>query len=589
MLAPMAAAPASQSPRYEANESPPLLASVGYGLQFSLIASATLLVTPVIVANASNEGDSYVTWMVFASLVVVALSTIIQVRRLGFVGAGAVLPMFTAAFSIPFCITALVDGGPATLTTLVIVSAAVQLIVSRWLFILRRFVTPTVSGTVMMILSITLASVVFDLLDEGTSAYPEEASLTALATMVVAAALILRGSAFLRFWGPLAGIIVGCIVAAVLGIFETGRITDAAWVGIPSEAPGLALDFSVDFWTLVPAFLFLGVITSIQANGAAIAMQRVAWRETRAVDFRQVQGAVAGAGASNLMAGLAGAVPNAVNPAIISFTQITGVAARRVGYSIALILLLVAFLPKVSAVISSIPGPVMTGYLIMVTGALFVDGARTVIQNEPSQEKIAVAGVCFWIAASFQFELFTLPDVGPVWGALLKSGITTGGLAAIVMILYLELTNPRRMRFKSQLHIDALPELNEFITKFANRRGWDTPMQERLTAVAEETLLTLAPLDLSLGSDEEEEPKDERQLVVLASSEGEVADLEFIGGGNSANLEDQIRQIQEHDSLTAVEEELSLVMLRSYAESVAHQQYHDTDIITVRVVPPRTG
>ena len=455
-------------------------------------------------------------------------------------------------------------------------------------FILRRFVTPTVGGTVMMILSITLASVVFDLLDDATSADPEEASLTALATMVVAAALMLRGSAFLRFWGPLVGIVVGCIVAGALGIFDTGRITAANWVGIPSESPGLRLDFSVDFWTLVPAFLFLGVIIAIQANGAAIAMQRVAWRDNRAVSFRQVQGAVAGAGASNLLAGLAGTVPNAVNPAMVSFTQITGVAARRVGYFIGAILIIVAFLPKVSAVLSSIPGPVMTGYLIMVTGALFVEGARTVIQNEQSQEKIAVAGVCFWIAASFQFELFHLPDIGAVGNALLKSGITTGGLAAIVMILYLELTNPRRMRFKSQLNVDALPELNEFITRFARRRSWDSAMQERLTAVAEETLLTLAPLDLSLGGDDgdEEKPKDERQLVVLASSEGTTADLEFIGGGAGANLEDQIRQIQEHDSLTAVEEELSLVLLRSYAESVTHQQYHDTDIIAVRVVPP---
>ena len=588
-MRPMAASP-PEHPRYEADENPPLLNSLGYGLQFSLIASATLLVTPVIVANAADRGGSYVTWMVFASLVVVGLSTIIQVRRLGFVGAGAVLPMFTAAFAIPFCITALVDGGPATLTTLVIVSAIVQLIVSRWLFILRRFVTPTVGGTVMMILSITLASVVFDLLDDATRADPEEASLTALATMVVAAALMLRGSAFLRFWGPLAGIVVGCIVAGALGIFDTGRITSADWVGVPSEAPGLMLDFSVDFWTLVPAFLFLGVIIAIQANGAAIAMQRVAWRDNRAVSFRQVQGAVAGAGASNLLAGLAGTVPNAVNPAMVSFTQITGVAARRVGYFIGAILIIVAFLPKVSAVLSSIPGPVMTGYLIMVTGALFVEGARTVIQNEQSQEKIAVAGVCFWIAASFQFELFHLPDIGAVGNALLKSGITTGGLAAIVMILYLELTNPRRMRFQSQLNVDALPELNEFITRFARRRGWDPAMQERLSAVAEETLLTLAPLDLSLGSEEEEEkPEDERQLVVLASSEGTTADLEFIGGGAGANLEDQIRQIQEHDSLTAVEEELSLVLLRSYAESVTHQQYHDTDIIAVRVVPPETG
>ncbi|MCY3611013.1 MAG: hypothetical protein OXH51_05705 [Gemmatimonadetes bacterium] len=580
-------AAAPEHPRYEADDKPPLLSSLGFGLQFSLIASATLLVTPVIVANAADRGGSYVTWMVFASLVVVGLSTIIQVRKLGFVGAGAVLPMFTAAFAIPFCITALVDGGPATLTTLVVLSAIVQLVVSRWLFILRRFVTPTVGGTVMMILSITLASVVFDLLDDATSADPEEASLTALATMVVAAALMLRGSAFLRFWGPLAGIVVGCIVAGALGIFDTGRITAANWVGVPSESPGLRLDFSVDFWTLVPAFLFLGVIIAIQANGATIAMQRVAWRDNRAVSFRQVQGAVAGAGASNLLAGLAGTVPNAINPAMVSFTQITGVAARRVGYFIGAILIIVAFLPKVSAVLSSIPGPVMTGYLIMVTGALFVEGARTVIQNEQSQEKIAVAGVCFWIAASFQFELFHLPDIGAVGNALLKSGITTGGLAAIVMILYLELTNPRRMRFQSQLNVDALPDLNEFITRFARRRNWDSAMQERLTAVAEETLLTLAPLDLSLGGDDEDEkPKDERQLVVLASSEGTTADLEFIGGGAGANLEDQIRQIQEHDSLTAVEEELSLVLLRSYAESVTHQQYHDTDIIAVRVVPP---
>ena len=101
------------------------------------------------------------------------------------------------------------------------------------------------------------------------------------------------------------------------------------------------------------------------------------------------------------------------------------------------------------------------------------------------------SGVCFWIGASFQFGLFSLSDIGPVWGALIQSGITTGGLAAIVMILYLEFTNPRRMRFRSKLHIDALPDLNEFIAKFADRRGWDVAMKERLSAVAEETLLTL--------------------------------------------------------------------------------------------------
>ena len=173
-------------------------------------------------------------------------------------------------------------------------------------------------------------------------------------------------------------------------------------------------------------------------------------------------------------------------------------------------------------------------------------------------------------------------------GTLFKSGITTGGFAAIAMILFLEFTTHRSMRFQSRLNIDALPDLNEFMTRFASRRGWDAAMTDRLKAVAEETLLTLAPLDLELDldDDEDDEDEDERQLVVLASSEGAVADLEFIGGGDEENLEDRIRQLQQYDSETPIEQELSLRLLRGYASSVEHQQYQDTDVITVRVGHP---
>ena len=579
-------ATSAQSPRYEAHENPPWRTSLGFGLQFSMIASATLLVTPVIVANASDRGDPYVTWMVFASLLVVGISTLVQVRRLGPVGAGAVMPFFTAAFAIPFCITAVVDGGPATLTTLVLASAVFQFIVSRWLFILRRLVTPVVSGTVMMILSITLASVVFDLLDGAAQEDPVAAPLTALATLTVVAALTLRGSALWRLWAPMIGIVAGCAIAAAFGIYDVSRIMESAWVGLPSEAPGLAFDLGVDFWTLLPAFLFLGVIISIQVNGEAITHQRVSQREVKAVDFRQVQGALSGGGASNLLAGLAGAVPNATNPAITPFIQVTGIASRRMGYVIGAIFIAVAFLPKLSALLSSLPGPVMTGYLIVVTGTLFVDGALTVINSERSRQKLIVAGISFWIAAAFQFGLFTLPNLTPVLGALVKSGITTGGLAAIAMILFLEFTKKRRMRFESKLDAEVLPELFAFTERFAESRGWDQSMKDRLSAVAEETLLTLAPLDLSLDLTDENNEPETRRLVVLASNEGPIADLEFIGGGDEENMEDRIRQLQQHDEETVSENEISLRLLRRYASSVRHQQFLGTDIITVRVGPP---
>ena len=584
-------AAASQNTVYEAQETPPVLPILRHGLQFSLMATVTLLVTPVVVARASGLGDSYLSWMMFASLLVVGVSTLIQVRRLGPVGAGALLPMFTAAFSIPFCITAVVDGGPATLMALVFVSALAQLAISRWLFILRRVITPTVGGTVVMILSITLASVVFALLDEAAQSEPEKGPATALITLIIVAALTLRGLPMLRLWGPVIGIVAGCITAAALGIYDFGPVLRAPWVGLPTQWPGFGLHLGIPFWTLLPSFLFLGVIVSIQSNGESIAHQRVAKRGSQAVDFRQVQGAMAGTGVSNLLASIFGAVPNVINPGAVSFTQITGMASRRVGYLIGLVFILVAFSPKVSSILGTIPAPVVTGYLLLVTGNLLVDGARTIIQSEPNRQKIVIAGVCFWLGAAFQFGLFALPDLGGVINALLKSGITTGGLAAIIMILYLELTNPRQMRFQSQLNIEALPELTEFVNKFADRRGWNDAMKARLGAVAEETLLTLAPLDLEglLTDDDDEDESDGRLLIVLASSEGQMADLEFIGGSSGANIEDQVHQLQQYDTLPPTEHDLSLRLLRSYATSVKHQQYHDTDIITVRVGPPASN
>ena len=159
--------------------------------------------------------------------------------------------------------------------------------------------------------------------------------LTALATLVIVAALALRGSELLRLWAPLIGIVGGCVVAALFGIYSFDRVLERTLDRPPAGRAGpwprlrpLLLDpaarASCSWVSSSPS----------RPNGAAIAAQRVSWRDDRAVNFRQVQGALAGTGVSNLMAGLSGAVPNIINPGFAAFTQITGVASRRVGYII---------------------------------------------------------------------------------------------------------------------------------------------------------------------------------------------------------------------------------------------------------------
>ena len=147
------------------------------------------------------------------------------------------------------------------------------------------------------------------------------------------------------------------------------------------------------------------------------------------------------------------------------------------------------------------------------------------------------------------------------------------------MILFMEFTSQRRMRFESKLDVEALPDLFAFIGRFSDNRGWDTEMKDRLSAVAEETLLTLAPLDLEGLGDNDDDTEETRRLVVLASSEGPVADLEFIGGGDEANLEDRIRQLQQHDEESLIENEISLLLLRRLrfvraASAVSWHRHH---------------
>ena len=115
---------------------------------------------------------------------------------------------------------------------------------------------------------------------------------------------------------------------------------------------------------------------------------------------------------------------------------------------------------------------------------------------------------------------------------------------------------------------------------FAARSGWDEQMAARLDAVSEETLLTL------LADDEAAADATPRRLQVVARREDGGATLEFVASRGEENLQDQIALLGESIADGVIEREMSLRLLRHLASSVRHQQYHDTDVITVRLEPP---
>ena len=185
--------------------------------------------------------------------------------------------------------------------------------------------------------------------------------------------------------------------------------------------------------------------------------------------------------------------PNTTYSSSVSLAEVTGVAARRVGVVIGVVFVGLAFFPKVAALLIAIPGPVAAAYVTVLIALLFVQGMKIIVQDGVDHRKAAVVGLSFWIGVGFQNQWIFADLLGEGFlGVLLGNGMPSGALAAVVLMMFVELTGPRRRCLEVALDTEALPKVGEFLRGFASRAGWNTALTEgRLVLVGEETLASL--------------------------------------------------------------------------------------------------
>ena len=527
--------------RYEPHESPSYPVAFGLAFQYAILSIGGIVLSIAIVVRAAGESESYLAWGAAAALLVSGVTTWIQSVRVGRVGAGYILVMGTSGAFIAVSVSALAQGGPGLLATLVVASSLFQFALASRLSLLRRIVTPAVAGTLF---------------------------------------IVLRASGTLRLWGPVIGIVAGCVTAAAFGMFDLAGVAAAPWVGIPVASwPGFDFEFGAAFWALLPAFVFVTLVGAIETVGDGVAIQRISWRKSRATDFQAVQGAVAADGVGNLLSGLVATVPNTTYSSSVSIAEVTGIASRRVGACVGITFILLALLPKASAFLLAVPNPVIGTYALVLIAILFVLGARIVVTDGLDYRKAAIVGVAFWIGTGFQNGLIFPESIGGWAGGVLENGMTAGGLAALLLTVVMEMAG-RRRRVETTLDVDALPKLQSFLSDFAASKGLGGEMPDRLHQAAEETLLVL------LDQAREGEAPGTRRLRVMARAEAGGAELEFLAAAAGGNIEDRMAAaVTENVSDVPGEGEISLRLLRHFATSVRHQKYYDVDIVTVRVDP----
>ena len=558
---------------YEVDDIPPLSVSLPLAIQTVALILAGITLTPIIALTAAGIVDVWGNWVVFAALAISGLTTILQAKPIGQFGAGYVLFMGTSGAFIAVSIAALEAGGLPLLSSLVLVSALIQFLFAAKLSLFRDIINPTVGGTVVCLIAVTVMPIGFDMVSsvpEGFDTFATAPAITAIITLVVILLLSFYTAGKTRLWAPLVGIIVGFLVAWPLNLTDLTAVSEASWIGLPDQGwPGLKTDFDMAFWALLPSFMIVTIIGALETYGDGIAIQDISSRKIRTTDYRVVQGAVNADGLGNLLSGLAGTLPNTTYSTSISVVDLTGVASRKVGLYGGIILLGLAFIPKLSALLQAIPTPVAGAFIIVFLVLLFSHGIRLVMSEGMSFDNGIVFGLALWLGIGFQNQqLFDglMPDY---LASLLNNGMTAGGIAAVLLSWLVSLKNKRQAKTVQVLDKAGLAGALAFVTEKARESDWRGEDLNRLVLAVEEAFVYVMT----------HTPPGVRELELRVRAASDSAEVEIRCGETTSNVETKLRNIDTSEN----PEDLGLKVLKYMTDDFKHQQFSNGEFLILRL------
>ena len=225
-------------------------------------------------------------------------------------------------------------------------------------------------------------------------------------------------------------------MAFFVGMVDFGTMPDYEWFNIPQPFKyGVSFNFSA-----IAAFAIVYIITAIEAYGDITANSLISGEPVEGDKFvRRAQGGIFADGFNSLIEGMLNSFPNSIFAQNNGMIQLTGVASRYVGYFIALFLVILGFFPIVGVVFSYMPDPVLGGATLLMFGTVAGAGIKIIASQQIDRK----AGLVIAISLSLGLAVELVPDILGQFPESIKnifsSGITTGGLAAIISNMFIKI------------------------------------------------------------------------------------------------------------------------------------------------------
>lgn len=417
------------------NESLPLGQAILLGLQHVL--AMDVYVVPFIIATAVSMAPGDASSLIQSTFLGAGIASLIQVlfflkipvcQGPSFVPVGAIIGIYLGG-----------NGMSTVLGASLVGAIAITILgyTGIYKYIVRTFIPTIVSGTIIMIVGLTLLPSAF-----SGNIFIETADLTmnqnVLLASVTAAILILfsmlgeyfpqLGKVF-RISSVIIALVLGSTIAYAMGGMDFAAVSEASFLSLPNFA---FIDYGFDFdVSAIVTMLIIYMVLLAETTGTWYAVSSVT-EET--LSDEQINRGVIGEGFGCLIASLVGATPvtgYSTNAGIIS---ITGVASKVVFVTASCWFIVLSFFGKLSALINTVPAAVIGGVFVVVCAIIMLSGFRVIKNESFSERELYIIGVPIIVALGLIFMPAELKSHAPQFVQyLLDSPIAVSAMMAVLM------------------------------------------------------------------------------------------------------------------------------------------------------------
>lgn len=423
------------------NTTPPLAQAVPLGLQHVLAMFASNVTPSIIVAGAAGLafGGPEQVYLIQMAMLFAGIATLFQTVGIGPVGARLPIMQGTSFAFVGVLAGVAATQGLGVALTACIIGGVIHFCLGAFIGKLRWLFPPLVTGLVILAIGLYLIPVAIKYAAGGAAKFQMEAESfgslmhwsVALTVIIVALGVKFFSKGMLSNAAILIGLIAGYVVAYTQGMVNFGAVAKASWV---TSITPLPYGFECSLGAVI-AVTLVSIVSAIETVGDASATAKAG--AGRDATDAEIQGATYADGLGTAVAGVFGGLPNTSFSQNVGIVGMTGIMSRHVVTIAGLFMIICGLLPKIGAVIASMPLPVLGGGVIVMFGMVASAGLNVLTEVKMNRRNMVIIAISLAAGLGLNLVPSAVQYLPGVVKTLMTSAVAPTALCAIVLNLVL--------------------------------------------------------------------------------------------------------------------------------------------------------